>query len=103
MRDVLEIAFALFSVIWILSPIFGRIMLNSFRKLQDVSVPELNTYPKLSIIIAACNEEETIEAALRTILSQDYPDLEIIVVNDRRCRVHETRPSFGRRAHLNDE
>ena len=41
------------------------------------------SYPALSVIIPACNEEESIEQAIRQLISQDYPDLEVIVVNDR--------------------
>lgn len=39
--------------------------------------------PRLSIVVPALNEESTVEAAMRTLLSLDYPDLEIIAVNDR--------------------
>lgn len=37
----------------------------------------------LSIVIAACDEADTIEQAVSTLLLQDYPGLEIILVNDR--------------------
>ncbi len=40
-------------------------------------------YPSLSVIIPACNEEESIRQAISQLLDQDYPDLEVIVVNDR--------------------
>lgn len=40
-------------------------------------------YPALSVIIPACDEEESIEQAVRQLISQDYPNLEVIVVNDR--------------------
>ena len=34
-------------------------------------------------LIPACNEATTIERALRTLLKQNYPNLEVVVVNDR--------------------
>lgn len=37
----------------------------------------------VSIVVAARNEERHIEAALGTLLAQDYPELEVIVVDDR--------------------
>jgi cellulose synthase/poly-beta-1,6-N-acetylglucosamine synthase-like glycosyltransferase len=39
--------------------------------------------PKLAVIVAALNEESGIEAALRSLAAQDYPDLLIFAVNDR--------------------
>lgn len=39
--------------------------------------------PKVSIIFAARNEEQKIRSALCTMLNQDYPDYEVIAVNDR--------------------
>lgn len=40
-------------------------------------------YPSLSVIIAACNEELTIEQTIRRLVNQDYPNFEVVVVNDR--------------------
>ncbi len=37
---------------------------------------------KVSVIVPAYNEERTIHSSLSTLLESDYPDLEIIVVND---------------------
>ena len=39
--------------------------------------------PMLSVIIAARNEGKTLPHALNTLIEQDYPHLEIIIVNDR--------------------
>jgi len=40
-------------------------------------------WPRVSVIVAARNEAEVIEATLRSISATDYPNLEIIAVNDR--------------------
>jgi chlorobactene glucosyltransferase len=42
----------------------------------------LKKYPLVSIIVPARNEEENISNCLDSLLSQDYSNLEIIVVND---------------------
>jgi glycosyltransferase involved in cell wall biosynthesis len=39
--------------------------------------------PRVSIIVPARNEEETIERALNTLLALDYDNYEVIAVNDR--------------------
>jgi len=39
--------------------------------------------PRVSIIVPARNESEMIEASVRSLLSIDYPDYELLVVNDR--------------------
>ncbi len=39
--------------------------------------------PRLSVILAAKDEENNIETCVTSLLEQDYPDFEIIVVDDR--------------------
>jgi glycosyltransferase involved in cell wall biosynthesis len=39
--------------------------------------------PRLSAIVAVRDEEAAVRDALKSLLAQDYPDLELIVVNDR--------------------
>jgi glycosyltransferase involved in cell wall biosynthesis len=39
--------------------------------------------PRVSVIVPACNEAKTIAAGLRSLLAQDYTNLEIIVIDDR--------------------
>lgn len=43
----------------------------------------LDDWPTLSLVVAARDEEANIEACLTSLLAQDYPRLEVIVVNDR--------------------
>src|SRR3989338_6964891 len=44
---------------------------------------ETATYPSLSVIFAARNEGVRTRETVRTLLSQDYPDFEVIAVDDR--------------------
>lgn len=52
---------------------------------EEVARSSGNTvdWPSLSIIIPACNEADHLEAALTSLLAQDYPRLEVIVIDDR--------------------
>ncbi len=57
---------------------------RSIRKIADTPLPANNAdYPKISIIIPARNEERHIEEALTSVLQLNYPDYELIVLNDR--------------------
>jgi len=40
-------------------------------------------WPRISIIIPACNEGDTIGVALKSVLESQYPNFEVIVINDR--------------------
>ena len=46
-------------------------------------LPQPATWPLVSMIIPARDEGEKIDAALRSVLAVDYPNLEIIAVDDR--------------------
>ena len=48
---------------------------------KDTSLPK--SPPRISVIVPARNEEALIGTCLRSILAQDYPNLEIICVDDR--------------------
>ncbi len=57
--------------------------LKNVQSLPSISLDRDKSYPRLSVIIAARNEAGTIENALKSVLAQNYPNLEIILVNDR--------------------
>ena len=40
-------------------------------------------WPRLAVVIAARDEAETLEPALRSLLEQDYPNLQVVLVDDR--------------------
>jgi glycosyltransferase involved in cell wall biosynthesis len=55
--------------------------------IADITRPEWTTLPaaapRVSLIVPARNEAAQVEEALRSMLRLDYPDFEIIAVNDR--------------------
>ena len=51
--------------------------------LNEVELPPGFSGPCVSVIVAARNEEKMIRPALLSLLGQDYPSMEVIVVNDR--------------------
>ena len=59
------------------------VTLKNVQSLPSISLDREKRYPRLSVIIAARNEAGTIENALKSVLAQNYPNLEIILVNDR--------------------
>jgi len=73
----------LFCMAWYISNIqaINALFLVPLFEKENPSIPKY--WPRLSIVIAACNEADIIEQAISTLLQQDYPDLEIILVNDR--------------------
>ncbi|MEN8190331.1 MAG: glycosyltransferase [Thermodesulfobacteriota bacterium] len=52
-------------------------------RLPAISASPLTSPPRVSIIVPACNEEAAIRDTLTSLDRQDYPNLEIIVINDR--------------------
>ena len=44
---------------------------------------ELAVYHRVSVIVPARNEEQHLATAMRSILTLDYPDLEVIAIDDR--------------------
>jgi glycosyltransferase involved in cell wall biosynthesis len=66
---------------------------RGMRQIADLNQPEFagasgimpdgSRLPRVSIIVPARNEEAMIEAAVRSLLAIDYPDYELVVVDDR--------------------
>jgi len=55
---------------------------RGLRPLRDIPLDEI-PLPKLSVLVPACNEAAEIESCLRSLTAQDYPDLEVVAINDR--------------------
>ena len=75
---------------------------------EDVSRPEWNRNPAskegnplVSIIVPARNEEDSVEESLRSLLSLDYDNYEVIAVNDRSTdRTGEILERLSQNRHL---
>lgn len=70
----------IFSVYLFLLACYGR---SRIRAAGRLPIREPAVWPSVSVIVAARNEAAGIEAALASMLSLDYPNLEWIVVDDR--------------------
>lgn len=53
-------------------PLLGKLQYDKFKE-----------WPKVSVIIPACNEADTIKDAIQSRLQDDYPDIEILLIDDR--------------------
>ena len=53
------------------------------RQLQPIQGPISVDLPEIDVVIPALNEEERIETTINRILAQEYPRLNITVINDR--------------------
>ncbi len=64
------------------------LMVNAAIKKRDILTPASRQIrgkkiPKISVIVAAKDEEENIETCVTTLLNQTYPNFELIVIDDR--------------------
>jgi cellulose synthase/poly-beta-1,6-N-acetylglucosamine synthase-like glycosyltransferase len=68
---------------WLAQLIFSLRVIKSVPAVDRMPEGSLDDYPKVSVIAPACNEADTIETAVATRLQDDYPNLEILLVDDR--------------------
>lgn len=74
---------------WTLVAFWGLVLLPAWygiifpRFIREIPPLTGDQLPSLSLIVPAKNEEEAIEEALRRMLQLDYPDYEVIAINDR--------------------
>ncbi len=68
---------------WVPAGIWLMLNRHALTVLASIPVQDDQPLPTVSVVIPARNEERNLEQALESVLALDYPDLEIIVVNDR--------------------
>jgi glycosyltransferase involved in cell wall biosynthesis len=84
--NVITVYAVVFCAVWTLLFIGFMWTLRRIPRLdEELATPQATAdkWPSLSIVVPACNEAEHIEPAMKSILAQDYPDLEVIAVDDR--------------------
>jgi len=71
-------------IIALLTTLWLAIVIHAIRRQRHAGdAPPTIDPPPVTIIVAAMNEESTIEPAMRSLLALDYPALEIIAIDDR--------------------
>lgn len=82
----MEMVFTAIAVVTLLHLIYTFLEItlgyNSIQDLDKIKVTEQNL-PSVSVILSALNEEDHIAQTVTSLLSLKYPNLEVIVVNDR--------------------
>lgn len=63
--------------------LWGSVQVARLPDVLGLSGRPLDAWPKVSLIIPACNEAETLEPAMCAKLQSTYPNLEIILIDDR--------------------
>src|SRR5208282_4083709 len=68
------------SLFWLFLAVQLVRMKLEFDRLGAKDGESAGPWPKISILVPARDEEAAIETALRSLLSQDYPDLEVVAI-----------------------
>ena len=64
--------------------LYGAVMLvRRCPQLAEVDTKDPSAWPTLSVVVPARDEAHTIEPAVASLLAQDYPHLQVVLVDDR--------------------
>jgi cellulose synthase/poly-beta-1,6-N-acetylglucosamine synthase-like glycosyltransferase len=74
---------AIAALVWIVQGTRAWRGMGRIPRITDVAPLTGERLPRMSILFAARNEAEKLPAALASLLTLDYPDYEVIAVNDR--------------------
>lgn len=75
--------FYIIPAMFVLILLLGITLYNILRGPELRNSPDLKSYPMVSVLIPARNEEKNIGRCLESLHSQDYPNFEIIVLDDQ--------------------
>ena len=68
---------------WLVLPLRAALNHRRLPLLAEFDYDESVNWPRVSVLVPARNEASTLQAAMQSLLRVDYPNLEIIIVDDR--------------------
>jgi glycosyltransferase involved in cell wall biosynthesis len=71
------------AIFWLLQLVGALRTVKNMPLLEKMEGKPMENPPKISVIIPACNEANTIKIALEKRLQDNYPNLEFILIDDR--------------------
>jgi len=81
--QVLLAVCGLITALWLVLQIKAMRSFSQLRWSREIEPETPAVWPTLSVIIPACDEESSLEEAVRTVLAQEYEPLQIVLINDR--------------------
>lgn len=81
--DLVHYAIILLCSLWAIIHLYAALVIARIPMFRERVCAAPEVWPRLSVIVPARNEGSTLAAAARTLLQQDYPNLQIVLVNDR--------------------
>ncbi len=79
---IMIIVFGVFTAVAIIQVLFYSLIFGKLAYSRDPHY-EPDEYPPVSVVICAKNEAENLKKNLKVVLIQNYPDFEVIIVNDQ--------------------
>jgi cellulose synthase/poly-beta-1,6-N-acetylglucosamine synthase-like glycosyltransferase len=70
-------------ILGFLTAFYAAVMLGLLAGMRRLRYAASQSKLRVSVVVAARNEERNIESLLDHLIQQDYPDFEVIIVNDR--------------------
>lgn len=83
MPAIFDTACLLLSSVYAAIGLLAMLRARGLRRFEEGELPDPAQWPSLSVIVPACDEFSTLEAASASLRAQDYPDLQILLVDDR--------------------
>ncbi len=71
------------TLVWLSAAVATAYGMLAIPRLASVPIDERNAWPRVTVVSPACNEDERVDDALRSVLALAYPELRIVAVDDR--------------------